>query len=106
MKRHVRTLMTYIASGRLIYAAAVLCAATLQCAPPPSPTPTPTCGSCLATCDVIRVHLADAQLLLPFITYCVYVRFMCSQSAFLETTNTTVEKCICAVSAEGRVVIT
>lgn len=41
MKRHVRTLMTYIASGRLIYAAAVLCAVTLQCAPPPPPTPTP-----------------------------------------------------------------
>jgi len=40
MKRHVRTLMTYIASGRLIYAAAVLCAVTLQCAPPP-PQPQP-----------------------------------------------------------------
>ena len=37
MKRHVRALMTYIASGRLICAAAVLPAVTLQCALNPNP---------------------------------------------------------------------
>jgi hypothetical protein len=41
MKRHVRALMTYIASGRLICAAAVLRVVTLQCAPPLPRPPQP-----------------------------------------------------------------